>query len=120
MSIGVEISTRFSHSHSGGDRLALVNVSSLSSIPAGAQDSWRRAGALFAADGIKPKGFQTLMDTLICAFPIILFLKPGIPQPFLSVPASPGIPITYGLDSSRSLFPVETMRNLRHTGLGKS
>lgn len=27
----------------------------------------------------------------------------GIPQPFLSVPASPGIPISYGLGSSRSL-----------------
>lgn len=102
--IGVEISARFSHSHSRKDLLLLISVSNPPSIPAGAQDSWKRAAALFAAGGIKPMGFQTLMDILICAFPIILFLKPLVSLSLSSLyPASPDIPITYGLDSSRSL-----------------
>lgn len=63
--IGVEISTKFSQSHSGRDLLPTISVFSLSSIPAEAQDSWRRAAALFAAGGIKPMGFQTSMDILI-------------------------------------------------------
>lgn len=119
--IGVEISTRFSHSPSGRDLLSPVSVSSLPSIPAGAQYSWRRAAALFAAGGIKQMGFQTLMDILICAFPIILFLKPlvslSLSSLFQPVQASPS-PMDWTVLGH--WFPVETMRNLRHPGLGKS
>lgn len=86
MGIGVEISTRFSHTHSGRGLLPPVSVSSLPSIPPGAQDSWKRAAAVFAAGGIKPMGFQTLMDILICAFPIIMFLKRLVSLSFSSLP----------------------------------
>lgn len=121
MGISVEISTRFSHTHSGRGLLPPVSVSSLPSIPPGAQDSWRRAAAVFAAGGIKPMGFQTLMDILICAFPIIMFLKRLVSLSFSSLPqpvqASPS-PMDWTVPGH--WFPVETMRNLRHTGLGKS
>lgn len=117
----MRISTRFSHSHSGRELLAAVSVSSLPSIPAGAQDSCRRAAALLAAGGIKPMGFQTLMDKLICAFPVILFLKALVSLSLsplsLPVQASPS-PMDWTVPGH--WFPVETMRNLTHTGLGKS
>lgn len=120
MGIGVEIPTRFSHTHSGRGLLPPVSVSSLPSIPPGAQDSWRRAAAVFAAGGIKPMGFQTLMDILICAFPVIMFLKRLVSLSFSSLPqpvqASPS-PMDWTVPGH--WFPVETMRNLRHTGLGK-